>query len=303
MASSSSVHTNMGAMIALQNLNKSNRELATIQDRISSGMKVATAKDSGAVYNVAQQLRAEHSSYDAVTTSLNRATSIADVALAAGEKISDLFVQMKANAVATAIDNISPASRAAYNNEFRDLLAQVNQFVANASFDGGNLLDGKADPVIPTFTEKYTFLANTSATQTIDLPITDFRLLDTTTAGPPSPATATVYLPDQVQVEATSDLLTADNALDVLKRITASAEFVNSQLGKIGTIARRIESHMSFVVKLQDSIKGGIGNLVDADLAVESARLAATQVKQQLGTQALSIANQAPQSILSLFRN
>jgi flagellin len=302
MAISSSVHTNMGAMIALQNLNKSNRELAMIQDRISSGMKVATAKDNGAVYNVAQQLRAEHSSYDAVTTSLNRATSIADVALAAGEKISDLFVQMKANAVATAIDNISPSSRTAYNNEFRDLLAQVNQFVANASFDGGNLLDGKNDPAIPTFTNSYTFLANTDASQVIDLPVTDFRLLDTTTPGPPSPSAIT-YAPDQVHVEATSDLLTADNAADVLKRITASSEFVNSQLGRIGSISRRIESHMQFVVKLQDSLKGGIGNLVDADLAVESARLAAIQVKQQLGTQALSIANQAPQSVLSLFRN
>ncbi len=104
-------------------------------------------------------------------------------------------------------------------------------------------------------------------------------------------------------MEATSDLLTADNASDVLKRITASTEFVNAQLGKIGSISKRIESHMEFVVKLQDSIKGGIGNLVDADMAVESARLAAVQVKQQIGTQSLSIANQAPQSVLSLFRN
>jgi flagellin len=302
MATSSSVHTNMGAMIALQNLNKSNRELATIQYRISSGMKVATAKDNGSVYNVAQQLRAEHSSYDAVTTSLNRATSIADVALAAGEKISDIFVQMKAKAVATAIDNISPASREAYNNDFQDLLEQVNQFVANASFDGGNLLDGKNDPTIPNFADSYTFLANTSASQVITLPVTDFRLLDTTTPGPPSPSSAT-YTPDQIQVEATSDLLTADNAADVLKRITASSEFVNAQLGKIGSVSKRIESHMEFVTKLQDSLKGGIGNLVDADLAVESARLSAIQVKQQLGTQALSIANQAPQSVLSLFRN
>jgi flagellin len=299
----SSVHTNMGAMIALQNLNRTNREMMTIQDRISSGMKVATAKDNGAVYNIAQQLRAEHSAYEAVTTSLNRATSIADVALAAGEKISDVFMQMKAKAVATAIDNISPASRAAYNNDFKDLLAQVNQFVSSAVFDGGNLLDGKGDPIIPTFTNSYSFLANTTATQTVDLPITDFRLLDTTTPGPPSPAPLIVYASDQIQVEATSDLLSADNAADVLKRITASAEFVNSQLGKIGSVAKRIESHMEFVSKLSDSIKGGIGNIVDADLAVESARLAAVQVKQQLGTQALSIANQSPQSLLSLFRN
>jgi flagellin len=303
---SNSIHTNMAAMVALQNLKRTNSDLANIESRISTGLRVATAKDNGAVYNIAQQMRSEHSAYDAVTTGLNRAASTADVALAAGEKISDLLVQMREKAVAASIDNLTPASRAAYNADFESLRDQVNQYVASAVFDGGNLLDGTNDPVIPTLTGKYSFLANTTGTQLIDLPITDFRLLDTTTPAPPPPvppAVATPYDADQMQIEATSTLLTVDDAVDVRNRIAASLEFVNSQLGRIGSAAKRIEAHMTFVTTLQDSIKGGIGNLVDADLAVESARLQATQVRQQLGTQALSIANQAPQSILSLFRN
>lgn len=303
---SNSIHTNMGAMIALQNLKRTNTDLAKIQDRISSGLRIATAKDNGAVYNIAQQMRSEHSAYDAVTTGLNRAASTADVALAAGEKISDLLVQMREKAVAASIDNLTASSRAAYNADFESLRDQINQYVANAVFDGGNLLDGRNDPVIPTLSGVYTFLGNTTGTQTIDLPITDFRLLDTTTPGPPAPippAVATPYDADQMQIEATSTLLTADDAADVRNRIAASLEFVNAQLGKIGSAAKRIDAHMVFVTTLQDSIKGGIGNLVDADLAVESAKLQATQVRQQLGTQALSIANSAPQSILSLFRN
>jgi flagellin len=303
---SNSIHTNMGAMVALQNLKRTNTDLEDIQSRISTGLRVATAKDNGAVYNIAQQMRSEHSAYDAVTTGLNRAASTADVALAAGEKISDLLVQMREKAVATSINNISASSRAAYNDDFQSLRDQVNQYIANAVFDGGNLLDGSNDPVIPNLTGNYSFLANTTGTQTIDLPITDFRLLDTTTPGPPvpiPPAVATPYAPDQMQIEATSSLLTVDDAADVRNRIAASLEFVNSQLGRIGSAAKRIDAHMNFVSTLQDSIKGGIGNLVDADLAVESARLQAAQVRQQLGTQSLSIANQAPQSVLSLFRN
>lgn len=283
-----SVQTNVGAMMALQNLNKTNREMGDIQSRINTGLKVANAKDNGAVYNIAQQQRSEKSAYDAVATSLNRAKSIADVALAAGEVISDLFTQMREKAVAASDPSASATSRAAYNNEFIALRDQVASVIANATFDGGNALNGAA--------ASFTFLANTTGSLTVDLPILDLRLTAGAGTAPASPA-ADVYL-------GTTDVLdTAVNAAAARDRIAASLEFVNAQLARLGAAAKRIESHNIFVGKLQDQITGGIGNLVDADLAVESARLQAAQVKQQLGTQALSIANQAPQSILSLFRN
>lgn len=300
MSGSGSVHTNMSAMVALQSLNRTNREMSDIQTRISTGLKVNNAKDNGAVYNIAQQLRSEHSAYDAVATSLNRASSIADVALSAGEQISDIFMQMRQKAVAASDTSSSTVSRAAYNQEFLALRDQVNQIIISAVFDGGNMLDGTNDPVIPTLDKAFTFLGNANGSLTLDLPVTDFRLLDTTT---PAPTPAVPYAADQVHLEATSNINTPEDAADTRERIAASLIFVNSELARLGAAAKRVESHNIFVSKLQDSIKGGIGNLVDADLAVESARLQAVQVKQQLGTQSLSIANQSPQTLLSLFRN
>ncbi len=284
---SGSVHTNMGAMTALQNLNKTNREMDGIQNRINTGLKVAVAKDNGAIYNIAQQQRSELSAYDAVRNSLNRAKSIADVALAAGEQISDIFSQMREKAVAASDASQSATARAAYNAEFIALRDQVASVIANAVFDGGNAIDGAAT--------NFTFLANSTGSLTVTLPIIDLRLVAGAGTAVAAPA-ADIYL-------GTTDVLdTPANAATVRDRIVASLEFVNSELARLGASAKRIENHEIFVGKLQDTIKGGIGNLVDADLAVESARLQAAQVKQQLGTQALSIANQAPQSILSLFR-
>ena len=288
---SGSVHTNMGAMIALQNLNKTNREMDGIQSRINTGLKVAVAKDNGAIYNIAQQQRSELSAYDAVRNSLNRAKSIADVALAAGEQISDIFSQMREKAVAASDASASATARAAYNADFIALRDQVASVIANAVFDGGNAINGATNAAFP----QYSFLANSTGTLTVTLPIIDLNLVAGAGTAQASPA-LDIYL-------GTADVLdTAVNAATVRDRIAASLEYVNSELARLGASAKRIENHEIFVGKLQDSIKGGIGNLVDADLAVESARLQAAQVKQQLGTQALSIANQAPQSILSLFR-
>lgn len=285
----SSVHTNMGAMLALQNLNKTNRELENVQTRINTGLKVSSAKDNGAVYNIAQQQRADHSAYDAVRTSLNRAKSIADVALAAGEALSDLFMQMREKAVAAADPSASATSRAAYNQEFIALRDQVPSIIQNAVFDGGNLLNGPA-------ATNLSFLANTSGSLTVSLPVLDLNLGALLGTAPASPA-VDIYL------GATSQLDSAVNAATVRDQVAASLDYVNSEMARLGASAKRVDNHNIFVGKLQDTIKGGIGNLVDADLAMEAARLQAAQVKQQLGSQALSIANQAPQSIMNLFRN
>jgi len=159
----------MGAMTALQNLNKTNREMDGIQSRINTGLKVAVAKDNGAIYNIAQQQRSELSAYDAVRNSLNRAKSIADVALAAGEQISDIFSQMREKAVAASDASASTTSRAAYNAEFIALRDQVASVIANAVFDGGNAIDGAAT--------NFTFLANSTGSLTVTLPIIDLRLV------------------------------------------------------------------------------------------------------------------------------
>jgi flagellin len=141
-----------------------------------------------------------------------------------------------------------------------------------------------------------TFQANTTGSQTITLPTLDLALGAGAGTAVATPA-ADIYL------GVTSDLSTAALAATSRDQVVASLTFLNSELARLGASAKRVENHSIFVSKLQDAITGGIGNLVDADLASESARLQSLQVKQQLGTQALSIANQAPQTILSLFRN
>ena len=285
-----SVHTNVGAMVALQNLNSTSRSLTVAQNRISTGLKVATAMDNGATYNIAQQQRSENSAYDAVADGLNRAKSIADVALAAGTALSDLFTSMREKALAASDTSISVTSRNAYDNEFKALRDQVPSIIANAVFDGANILGGGANLV---------FLANSTGTQTITMPTLDLSL-NTTAGGTPLPLPTPAT---DIYLGADSNLSDATVAARSREQVVASLEFINTELSRLGATAKRIDNHAIFVSKLQDAITSGIGNMVDADLAQESARLQSLQVKQQLGTQALSIANQAPQGILSLFRN
>lgn len=269
-----SVRTNVSSMVALQNLNTTSRALEITQNRISTGLKVATAKDNGASYNIAQQLRSENSAYEAVRNGLNRAKSMADVGLAAGEAISDVLTQMRDKAVSAMDASISATSRTAYINEYTSLRDQITSIVANAVFDGANLIGGGPPR---------DFLANTTGTQLVTLPTLDFTL-------------ATLGLTGSTL---TTNIIAGTARANVELALTN----VNSSLARLGVATKRVESHEIFVSKLQDAITGGIGTLVDADLASESARLQSLQVKQQLGTQALSIANQAPQTILSLFRN
>jgi len=301
-----SVNTNASALVALQNLNKTNDRLDLAQNRISTGLKVQGAKDNAAVWAIAQSQRSDTSAYEAVTSSLNRATSIADVSLSAGESISDLLIQLKQKATAAADPGGSAASRTAYNNEFQALLKSVQSFASNATFDGRNILNGLDEsgvrPTSPAVVPPLQFLANADATETITLNPHDFSLiglgLDLTAraaaAGPPVVTARPAGPPLLDSVE---------NATEALGLIDSAIATVSAGLAELGAQSKQIENHITFVSKLVDALEVGIGNLVDADLAKESARLQALQVQQQLGTQALSIANQAPQVLLSLFGN
>jgi flagellin len=169
-------------------------------------------------------------------------------------------------------------SRTAYDRDFQALKRQITSIVNNASFDGTNILNA-------SLTSGVNFLADADGSQSLTLGVEDLRMSSV-----------------NVTLTAAMDLTTATNAATALTALDASLNNVNAALARLGASAKRIEAHTVFITKLMDSLTGGVGNLVDADLAVESARLQALQVKQQLGTQALSIANQAPQVILNLFR-
>lgn len=273
-----SVNTNQPALIALQNLNRTNDDMQATQTRINTGEQISTAKDNAAVWSIAQEQRADMSALGAVKMSLDRATSIADVALAAGESVSDLLKLMREKVVAAKDTSLSTTSLQSLNADFQGLLKNLTQVINSAVFDGANLLDGSQ-------AADMTFLADADAAQAITLSLQNLSLGGTINT-----------------LTATDDILTPANATAVLTRLDATMSSVNQAVGNIGTQAKQIDAHNTFVSKLNDVLETGVGNLVDADLAKESARLQALQVKQQLGAQALSIANSAPQIILSLFK-
>jgi flagellin len=273
-----SVNTNTGAMVALQHLNATNRSLESVQKRITTGLQVNGAKDNSSIYAIAQNMRGDIKALTAVNQSIARATSITDVAMAAGEAISDLLVEMKAKAVAANDASQDTNARAAIDEDFKSLMSQINSIIQNSDFDGANLLDG-------SLTSGISVLANANATNAITVSGEDL-----------SAGGSIITLP------ASASVMTMTNASINLSLVNASLSNVNSALARIGSASKKLETHMIFVSKLQDALTSGVGNLVDADLAKESARLQALQVKQQLGVQALSIANQAPNIILSLFQ-
>ena len=131
-----SVNTNVGAMVALQNLNATNADLMTTQSRINTGKKVNNAKDNGSIWAIAQNQRATSTSLNSVVSSLQRGQSTVDVALSAGESISDLLVQMQEKALASADTGLDAASRTALNTEFKSLRDQITKVVTNAVFNG-----------------------------------------------------------------------------------------------------------------------------------------------------------------------
>lgn len=272
-----SVNTNTGALVALQNLSNTVAELGRVQSAVSTGLKVASARDDGAVFAIAQNQRGDVAGLSAVTDSLSRGISTIDVALSAGQSVSDLLIQLKSKALSASDASLDTASRQALNNDFTALRDQITSIVKNASFNGTNLVDGSITQV--------TALASADGTRHV------------TTASQNLSLSGTI-----VTLKSTGTISTQAKASTMVATITTSLKNVDAALSKLGAGAKKFSIQSDFVSKLSDTLTTGIGNLVDANLATESARLQSLQVKQQLGVQALSIANQAPQITLSLFR-
>ena len=363
-----SINTNYGSQIALQTLNATNKALETTQNRVNTGLKVGSAKDNGAIWAIAQTQRAESQSLNSVTSSLQRGQSTIDVALSAGESVSDLLLQMKELALSASDVSLSDSARASLNEDFVAKRDQISSVIQNASFDGSNLLSAKPtttqvsafagtkttydtaktayDSAATTFaTAKATFdalAAPTSAeattydtaktafgtagstyktaSSTYETALKTYNTTASTEGGFKALAnasgTSTLNVAQQnlslggtiVTISGIDDLLDigtdakGSRAKAMLTDLDTSIKNVSTSLASLGTASKSFDSHLTFVGKLQDSLDAGVGNLVDADLAKESARLTALQTKQQLGVQALSIANSSSQILLSLFR-
>jgi flagellin len=397
-----SVNTNNGAFIALQNLSTTNRSISEVQNRINTGLKVSSAKDDSATYAIAQNLRGDVSGINAVRTSLDRAKSSLDVAVQAGEAISDLLNRAREITVAASDQGLDSNSRTAMNNDFKALMNQISSVVGQAEFNGTNLIKASPDSISAITSVKQNSTVDrisvaganlntnsTNATVTTvagavtvgatdglndligkggadagaiaaqldansGVVLNDDGTISVTTGGAAGAAAAdgvgftaggaitlnvggkvftsaasanaaasttyTMRLSDFTSSAGTSVTVGAGAAtaatknagnLDLTKAIDRSMatavvdsfrKNVSNSLASFGSASRQIDIQQQFARKISDSIETGIGNLVDADLARESARLQSLQVKQQLGLQALSIANQSPQSVLGLFR-
>lgn len=283
MAIQNSINTNPGSFVALRTLNSVNRNLDTVQNRVSTGLKVSGALDDASNFAIAQGIRGELKAIGAVTQGLNNAKGIGKVAIAGVTGISNLLQNIRGKITELSNEGITTQQRQILTNDFDQLVSQANNFLDNAVFNGVNLLDTAA------VSTSVNTLSNLNG-GTLTLTAQDLR----TTVG-------------DLQGLTPTDAATAQDALSN----TASggtAEFtnlesvINTALGSLGAEVRALELQTQFLEQISDATEEGLGNIVDADLARESARLTSLQVQQQLSTQTLGIANQRPQSLLGLFR-
>jgi flagellin len=278
---SNSINTNASALLALEALNSTNSQLTQTQNEISTGLKVASATDNGATWAVAQNERSTIGALSSVQDSLNRGISTVDVAVSAGQTISDLLNQMKAKALAASDPSSSATDITNYANDYVALRNQIAKIVSTSDFNGVNMLKTGGANIYA--------LASASGAVKVTVAAENFGL------GNSGGALATIT--------AGSTFTTNGTASAVLAAVNTAITAVNAAVAKLGTGANSLQTELSFVQSQSDTLTTGVGNLVDADVAKESANLTALQTKQQLGVQSLSIANQAPQALLSLFQS
>jgi flagellin len=274
MALSNSINTNVGAMVALRSLNSVSSDLSSTQDRISTGLKVIGAKDNASSFAIAQGIRAEIKAIFAVQQGLANGRGVSNVALAGATEISNLLIDMKQKVIEGLNPGNTSEQQAIINSDYAELVGQVLNFIQNAEYNGRNLLQsGSANLNVISDTS-----GGTLTVRTQDLE-------------------GSVY--SQLNIQ---NLTNTSSASAALTQVTTVINTVNVSLGQLGADARSLEFQDSFLLSILDATEEGLGSIVDADMAKESAKLQALQVKQQLAVQSLSIANAAPQILLNLFQ-
>jgi flagellin len=269
-----SINTNVGAQIALQTLNSTNAALQQAQNEVSTGLAIAQPSDGGAIWSIAQGQRAQVTALSSVTDSLNRASSALDVAVSAGQQISDLLTQLQSTALNATDQSLTTTNRNSLNSQYASLLKQITQTVNQATFNGANLIKSGASNIIA--------LASTDGSTSLTISAQNLSI-------------------SGLSIGSTG-LSTATLASTALTAVTKAINTANNDLAVLGTSQNAVATSLTFTSNLSNALTQGIGNLVDADVAAESATLQSLQTKQQLGVQALSIANSSSSVLLSLFR-
>ena len=290
----SSLNTNASAMTALQTLSATNKNLATTQSRISTGFRVNEAKDNAAYWSIATTMRSDNKAFSAVQDALGLGAGRLDVAYTAMESAItavDLIKQKLVSAMSA-----SEEDKLKIQTEIKELQGQLTGIGLSANYAGSNVIAHDGTLTELEIVSSYDRSSDGSVTvNTIKLDLSGTQLLDET-------GTGGGILDDvmQIELDGTEDNAAIQAHLDNVETALAA---MAAAAATIGAAKSRVDMQKDFVSKLQDAIDRGVGQLVDADMNKESARLSALQVQQQLGIQALSIANSNTQNILSLFRS
>ncbi|MBV9829010.1 MAG: flagellin [Alphaproteobacteria bacterium] len=293
---SSSILTNYGSMAALQSLEATQNMLTNTENQISSGLKVASAKDDASSWTIATTMKSNIASLNQVSTDLGNANSILNTAVAGAGQITSLVSQIRAK-VASFTD--TSQNQTAIQGEVTQLVNQIGATIQSSSFNGVNLLDSSQPSGL-------TFVASTNndysgggASPTISTgAATD---LSSTSANAAAAAFYTLAGGLSAAITNANPATQQTNLDTALKQIDAFNSTVEGQAAAFGAVQQNVQSQQTFVNNLTTTLSTGVSNMVDADMTQESAKLSALQTQQQLGTQALSIANQAPQMLLKLF--
>ena len=276
----SSILTNNSAMVALETLRNVNRNLEGVQSEIATGKKVATAKDNAGIWAVATVMSSDVESFKQISDSLNLGAATVGVARSASEQIVKTLQEIKTLVVTAQGENVDRVKIGADITAKTDL---ITGFIAAAQFNGLNLIDGTSTDDVNVLSSLNRAADGSVTAGNIVVSRVDLDTDILTDLGTLSVADNT---------DAATAMGTIEDLLQVA--IDAAAAFGSSQAS--------IKSQADFVNTLTDSLKAGVGSLTDSDIEAASAKLQALRVQQQLGVQALSIANQQPQSLLSLFR-
>jgi flagellin len=273
-----SVNTNRQAVFALQSLNQTNSELSGVQKRVSTGYRVADAKDDGGAFAVAQAVRSDVAGVTAVGEQLGGVKGVLQTTFAALSTVSDTMKQVRATLTRLADGAINGDQRLQYETQYTLLTTQISDFIDDATYNGRTLLSTS----VAAGGGNITGIRNEGG-GTFQVQAVDGATLKLATAPPASALLA------QGMIQAGGDFDDIDG-------------LISTALNRFGANMQYVENQITYNSKKVDAMNDGLGALVDADLAKESSKLQALQTRQQLGIQTLGIANQGPQVLLSLFR-
>lgn len=305
----SSINTNIAAMTALQSLNQTNKELLVTQNRVSTGYRVSDASDNAAYWSIATTMRSDRSSLSTVLDALGLGSATAEIAAKGIESAIDVATKLKDKLLAARTPGVD---RTKIQSEIKELQSSLQSIVNGATFNGQNWLTGDSADTTTTRTlvSSFSRASDGSITiGTIEVDLDDTRLIDTNASAgtgilnTEASSGSTSYTILSLDISALTDEST-DLAIivDMMKTVDGAINDMTDAATALGAVKTRIDIQKDFAKSLIDAIDTGVGQLVDADMNEESTRLQALQVRQQLGIQALGIANQSAQMIMRLFQ-